>query len=98
MTAAGVTTDTVLTDLEAGRVRAAWPDDSAADGWRIDPAVKQAILGCFADRTTTTGRSAHSSSAIGLRSRRGPSRTARGGSCPAARPFAPGRTWRRTSS
>ena len=53
MTAAGVLTDTVLTDLEAGRVRAAWPDDSAADGWRIDPAVKQAILACFADRTTT---------------------------------------------
>jgi len=53
MTAAGVLTDTVLTDLEAGRVRAAWPDDSAADGWRIDQAVKQAILGCFADRTTT---------------------------------------------
>jgi 2,3,4,5-tetrahydropyridine-2-carboxylate N-succinyltransferase len=41
----------VLDDLEAGRVRAASPDPSAADGWAVDPEVKRAILACFADRT-----------------------------------------------
>ncbi|MFI5227322.1 MAG: 2,3,4,5-tetrahydropyridine-2,6-dicarboxylate N-succinyltransferase [Candidatus Limnocylindrales bacterium] len=43
---------TVLADLETGRVRAAEPDQSAPDGWRIRPEVKAAILACFADRTT----------------------------------------------
>jgi 2,3,4,5-tetrahydropyridine-2-carboxylate N-succinyltransferase len=42
---------TILADLEAGRVRAAWPDAAAGGGWRVDPDVKQAILDCFADRT-----------------------------------------------
>ena len=42
---------TILDDLEAGRVRAAWPDPSAAGGWRVDPDVKRAILALFADRT-----------------------------------------------
>jgi 2,3,4,5-tetrahydropyridine-2-carboxylate N-succinyltransferase len=42
---------TILDDLEAGRVRAAWPDASAAGGWRVDPDVKRAILARFADRT-----------------------------------------------
>ncbi len=42
----------ILDDLDAGRRRAAWPDPSAADGWRIDPAVKAAILARFAARTT----------------------------------------------
>ena len=42
---------TVLDDLEAGRVRAAWPDPSAPGGWRVDPDVKAAILARFADRT-----------------------------------------------
>jgi 2,3,4,5-tetrahydropyridine-2-carboxylate N-succinyltransferase len=43
---------TLLDDLEAGRVRAAEPDDDAPDGWRIRPEVKTGILACFADRTT----------------------------------------------
>ncbi len=43
---------TILDDLEAGRVRAAEPDDDAPDGWRVRPDVKTAILACFADRTT----------------------------------------------
>ncbi|HYU51149.1 MAG TPA: 2,3,4,5-tetrahydropyridine-2,6-dicarboxylate N-succinyltransferase [Candidatus Limnocylindria bacterium] len=42
----------ILDDLDAGRRRAAWPDASATDGWRIDPTVKAAILARFADRTT----------------------------------------------
>ena len=46
-------TSRVLDDLEAGRIRAAEPDPTAADGWRIRPEVKAAILACFADRTTT---------------------------------------------
>jgi 2,3,4,5-tetrahydropyridine-2-carboxylate N-succinyltransferase len=41
----------ILDDLEAGRVRAAEPDPTASDGWRIRPEVKTAILACFADRT-----------------------------------------------
>lgn len=52
MTVGGILTDAVLADLEAGRVRAAWPDETAADGWRIDRAIKRAILDCFADPTT----------------------------------------------
>jgi 2,3,4,5-tetrahydropyridine-2-carboxylate N-succinyltransferase len=43
---------TILADLETGRLRAAEPDPSAPDGWRVRPGVKEAILGCFADRTT----------------------------------------------
>ena len=42
----------VLADLESGRLRAAEPDPSAPDGWRVRPEVKEAILACFADRTT----------------------------------------------
>ena len=41
---------TILTDLEGGRVRAAEPDPTSIDGWRIRPEVKTAILACFADR------------------------------------------------
>jgi 2,3,4,5-tetrahydropyridine-2-carboxylate N-succinyltransferase len=44
--------DTILEDLEAGRVRAAEPDEHSPDGWRVRPDVKAAILACFADRTT----------------------------------------------
>jgi 2,3,4,5-tetrahydropyridine-2-carboxylate N-succinyltransferase len=44
---------TVLDDLEAGGIRAAEPDPTAPDGWRVRPEVKAAILACFADRTTT---------------------------------------------
>jgi len=43
----------ILDDLEAGTRRAAWRDPSAPDGWRVDPAVKAAILAAFADRTMT---------------------------------------------
>jgi len=43
---------TILDDLDAGRVRAAWPDRGAPGGWRIDTAVKAAILARFADLTT----------------------------------------------
>ncbi len=43
---------TILADLESGRVRAAEPDPDTADGWRVRPDVKAAILACFADRTT----------------------------------------------
>jgi 2,3,4,5-tetrahydropyridine-2-carboxylate N-succinyltransferase len=43
---------TVLDDLEAGRLRAAEPDPTSVDGWRIRPEVKAAILACFADRTS----------------------------------------------
>ncbi len=42
---------TVLAELEAGRLRAAEPDPTAPNGWRIRPDVKTAILACFADRT-----------------------------------------------
>jgi 2,3,4,5-tetrahydropyridine-2-carboxylate N-succinyltransferase len=42
----------VLDDLEAGRIRAAEPDPTAPDGWRVRPEVKAAILECFGDRTT----------------------------------------------
>ncbi len=44
---------TILDDLESGRLRAAEPDPTAADGWRIRPDVKAAILARFADRTMT---------------------------------------------
>lgn len=44
---------TILDDLETGRVRAAEPDPTAPDGWRVRPEVKAAILACFADRSTT---------------------------------------------
>lgn len=43
---------TILDQLERGVVRAAEPDVSMADGWRVRPEVKAAILACFADRTT----------------------------------------------
>ncbi len=46
-------TGSILEELEAGRVRAAQPDPSAAGGWRVDPAVKAAILECFRDRQST---------------------------------------------
>lgn len=46
------TPGTILDQLEAGTVRAAEPDPSAPDGWRVRPEVKVAILACFADRTS----------------------------------------------
>lgn len=51
-TASDTTTAAILRDLEAGRVRAAWPDPQAPDGWRVDAQVKAAILETFRDRTT----------------------------------------------
>ena len=72
----------LLDDLEAGRVRAATPDPRFADGWRIHPEVKSAILGLFVDRATMDWDA-------GRPSRRGPTLPAvRGASCPAARPSA----------
>ena len=43
---------TLLADLEAGRLRAAQPDESSRDGWRVRPEVKAAIIALFGDRTT----------------------------------------------
>jgi len=47
-----LTPDELLAALEAGRLRAAWPDPDEPDGWRVDGDVKRAILACFADRRT----------------------------------------------
>jgi 2,3,4,5-tetrahydropyridine-2-carboxylate N-succinyltransferase len=44
----------ILADLDAGRIRAAHPDPEAPGGWRVDPAVQQAILDLFANRQTRT--------------------------------------------
>jgi 2,3,4,5-tetrahydropyridine-2-carboxylate N-succinyltransferase len=44
----------ILEDLDAGIVRAAYPDPDAPGGWRVDSAVQQAILLQFADRETRT--------------------------------------------
>lgn len=41
----------LLADLDAGRVRAAVPDPAAPGGWRVEAAVKAAILDRFADRS-----------------------------------------------
>jgi 2,3,4,5-tetrahydropyridine-2-carboxylate N-succinyltransferase len=46
-----VNPETILADLEAGTVRAAEPDPALPGGWRVNPEVKGAILGRFADRT-----------------------------------------------
>src|SRR4051794_20702236 len=43
--------ETILDDLEAGRIRAAEPDPTALSGWRVRSDVKAAILARFADRT-----------------------------------------------
>jgi 2,3,4,5-tetrahydropyridine-2-carboxylate N-succinyltransferase len=53
MTATVAPDTAILDDLEAGRVRAAWPDPETPGGWRPDPGVKAAILAAFSDRTTT---------------------------------------------
>jgi 2,3,4,5-tetrahydropyridine-2-carboxylate N-succinyltransferase len=49
-----LTSETLLDDLEAGRVRAAEPDPAIPDGWQVRPAVKAAILDLFRDPTATT--------------------------------------------
>ncbi len=43
---------TILADLESGGIRAAEPDSTSPDGWRVRPDVKAAILACFVDRTS----------------------------------------------
>jgi 2,3,4,5-tetrahydropyridine-2-carboxylate N-succinyltransferase len=45
---------TILAELDTGGVRAAWPDPAAPDGWRVDEAVRAAIVERFADRTSQT--------------------------------------------
>jgi 2,3,4,5-tetrahydropyridine-2-carboxylate N-succinyltransferase len=47
-----VNPETILADLEAGRVRAASPDPAAPHGWRVDADVRTAIIVRLADRTT----------------------------------------------
>ena len=48
----GTDPETILAELDAGRLRAARPDPDAPGGWVVDPAVKRAILQRFADRST----------------------------------------------
>ena len=48
---AGLPAHELLAALAAGTLRAAEPDPSAPDGWRVRPDVKAAILAVFADRT-----------------------------------------------
>ena len=43
--------DELIAALESGALRAAEPDATVAGGWRVEPDVKTAILGLFADRT-----------------------------------------------
>lgn len=57
-TASAATTTTaaaasILDALEAGTLRAAWPDPAASGGWRVDEQVKGAILDAFRDRAST---------------------------------------------
>ncbi|MBA2718113.1 MAG: 2,3,4,5-tetrahydropyridine-2,6-dicarboxylate N-succinyltransferase [Chloroflexi bacterium] len=44
----------LLAALSAGTLRAAEPDPTEPDGWRVRPDVKAAILAVFADRATTS--------------------------------------------
>jgi 2,3,4,5-tetrahydropyridine-2-carboxylate N-succinyltransferase len=46
--------DSILRALDSGESRAAEPDPSSADGWRVNPEVQQAILSLFSDRATRT--------------------------------------------
>jgi 2,3,4,5-tetrahydropyridine-2-carboxylate N-succinyltransferase len=45
--------DTLLTELERGERRAAWPDASMPAGWRVDADLKAQILARFALHTET---------------------------------------------
>jgi 2,3,4,5-tetrahydropyridine-2,6-dicarboxylate N-succinyltransferase len=47
-------TESTLSALDAGEIRAAEPDPSAPNGWRVNSAVQQAILGLFTNRETRT--------------------------------------------
>jgi 2,3,4,5-tetrahydropyridine-2-carboxylate N-succinyltransferase len=53
VTAEATLATNVLDDLESGRVRAAFPDTTVPGGWRVDPAVKSAIVDVFRERATT---------------------------------------------
>ena len=53
MTAEATLATSVLDDLESSRVRAAFPDSTVPGGWRVDPAVKSAIVDVFRERATT---------------------------------------------
>lgn len=44
--------EAVLDGLEIGAIRAAHPDPATVGGWRVDAAVKAAILDAFRDRTS----------------------------------------------
>jgi 2,3,4,5-tetrahydropyridine-2,6-dicarboxylate N-succinyltransferase len=48
---AGLSVQELLAALAAGELRAAEPDPTATDGWRVRPDVKAGILAVFADRT-----------------------------------------------
>lgn len=48
-----IETDTLLAELESGRVRAAWPEPGAPGGWRVDSELRSAILARFARRELT---------------------------------------------
>jgi 2,3,4,5-tetrahydropyridine-2-carboxylate N-succinyltransferase len=51
-----VLAETLLDDLEAGRIRAAEPDPTSPGGWLVRADVKAAILDRFRDRTAATWR------------------------------------------
>jgi len=42
--------ETLLDELDRGRLRAAWPDPAAPGGWRVDGTVKAGILSRFRER------------------------------------------------
>jgi 2,3,4,5-tetrahydropyridine-2-carboxylate N-succinyltransferase len=46
--------ESTLRALDAGEIRAAEPDPSAPNGWRVNAEVQSAILGLFANRETRT--------------------------------------------
>jgi 2,3,4,5-tetrahydropyridine-2-carboxylate N-succinyltransferase len=48
---AGLSVQELLAALAAGELRAAEPDPTAPDGWRVRPDMKAGILAVFADRT-----------------------------------------------
>lgn len=48
--APAVDPETILDELDRGRLRAAWPDPAAPGGWRVDATVKAGILALFAER------------------------------------------------
>jgi 2,3,4,5-tetrahydropyridine-2-carboxylate N-succinyltransferase len=49
-----VSVESTLRELDSGESRAAEPDPSSPNGWRVNPDVQSAILGLFANRETRT--------------------------------------------